>query len=880
MIKWYFYSVFVFLSISVSAQVNEVNALYQASNQLYVEGKLDSCQVLINETLLKSKKADLIWYRLAALNLMADVYYEKNNFEKAVETHFKVLRLCLHDSLIKQRARALNGLGVLYFEQRQFDLAKQYLKQEIHLREKLKDSVKLANNLINLSSVYRNINQNDSVLYYLNQAGLIAEKKNKASLLANYYNNKGNYYFSVLKSKSDRRFADSSIFYYDKASAIWIKKNDLKNALKPITNLGFVLQYNKQHPLALKQFLRAEKIADSLGLIYEKITIYGNLAEACFNLKEYLKSSNYYKKLIDAKDSVQKIKTREFTVKLDKQYELENKSKTILEQALDLEQKNNSINNQRKQLYLFLLVFIILAVCIVFGIIYANFNKRLNKRIEQAKETFFVNIMHEIKTPLSMIQAPLKALKPKLTDEESLYYLSLAEKNSHRLNQLMSQMLEISKMDSAKYRLNMSTGDVLSFISDLFPNYEKHASDNHIRFYTETSGSSQLALFDKDALEKIITNLLLNAIKYNRANGIVGCSVSLEDQNDDLNLLIDVWDTGIGIPKNEQEKLFSRFFRSQKSSKDVKGIGIGLSLVKDIVTAHSGKIWFTSEEDVGSRFTVEIRLKKSSHSSENSFITNGEDLPLILLIEDDEDILAFLSTFLNSKHLSIIKAQNGLIARAILQNTIPDLIITDLMMPELDGLSFIKELKLNKDLNHIPILVLSAKSNPQSRVDVINAGAQVFLSKPFVPEEVYSIIISQLELINQYKKQIKHAVESKEVDLTVEEKYSSTQPYIQKLFTFIFQHIDNTDLGVEFLADLMATNRSHFQRKVKSLTGYSPSELIKIIRLEKAREYLLAKKGNVTEVAYMVGFSSQSYFTKCFSEYFQKSPSEMLQSHA
>lgn len=877
--RFLFYSLFTIVSFVSYAQTDSLQLLHQKINELFRNRQYDSVEVVAGHMLEKASSPKFITYQLFVYNFLANASYERHEPKEAFKHYYTALRLCTHDSLIKQKARALNGLGSLYFEQKQFDMAKKVYKEEIALREKTGDSLLLASNLINLCSVYRKLLQNDSVIYFLNKAGAILNKKNKPALLAYYFNTKANHYFTLFNAKPLGSYADSAMHYYDKALQIWIDKNDMRNALKPLANMGYVYQHVKQYPKALARFHRAEHIADSLQLLEEKIIIYGNIAETYFDAKDYLQSANYLKKVMSIKDSVQKMEVNQYSAMLEKQYQLENKSKTIVQQALELEKQNNKINTQQKQLYLYLLLLIILLAVVFAVVVYLNFNKRLHKKVEEAKEKFFVNIMHEIRTPLSMIQAPLKALKPKLSDAESLQYISLAEKNTDRLNELMTQMLDVSKIDSSNYTLNFSTGYPGDLLKEIAESYRKQAQEKDIRFVTELDVANKLVLFDRDALEKIIGNLLSNAIKYTPAHGIVGLRISNEEKESALVLNMEVWDTGIGIPKAEQEQLFNRFFRSSNSRDKTKGTGIGLSLVRELVHACKGRIWFSSEEHKGSRFSVELNMQTAAETLSSHNHIKHDELPLILVVEDDEDIGSFLSAYLESKGFSVVKAANGVVAQTILENTVPDLIITDLMMEKMDGLSFIRHIKSNKGLDHIPVIVLSAKSNSQSRVEVLNAGAQGFISKPFVPEELYSIIHNQLELIHKLKKELNDHLVINEKVLSAEEKFVSSDPYIQKLFGLVFTHLDKPELSVEFLADLMATNRSHFQRKVKNLTGYSPSEIIRRIRLEKAREFLKAKKGNITQVAYLCGFSSQSYFTKCFTEQFNETPSAFVQAN-
>jgi len=871
----------------------ELKKLFLRAKKCCSNEELDSALFLSKVLYEEAEKSNSLKYLAKADFVIANVNFSKNNITEALSGYLKALKLAKKINDTDLEATLLNSVGFAYFDQKSYAEAKHFFEEEILIKEKQGDSIKLGSALLNMSSIYRQLGEFEQAASLLQRVRKISFIRKDSSLLANYYNGLASNYFRIFISTNkinaygndsriwDKKFVspelrDSAEIYWLKALKIWQAKNDKANAIIPLFNLGYVYQTRKDHDKALSNYLLAAVIAEDLKMQSKKITLYGNLAEVYYDIKNYRLAADYFRKGSELKDSLQKAESKKYSEKLGKQYQLET-NKTIELQKLSLELKNNEISSQRKQIYFYILLFIVMLLLVTGIIFYVTFNKRLTKKIDEAREKFFNNIMHEIRTPLSMIQAPLKTLKPKLSDEESMYYINLAEKNVVRLNELINQMLDISKMDHADYKLNNSVGNMELFLKEITNAYEKSSTDKNIIFISEINYKNTLLIYDKDALEKILTNLLSNAIKYTQAKGTVGLTVNVEDSEGASKLVIDVWDTGIGIAKNEQAKIFDRFFRSEKSANKAQGIGIGLSLVKELVNAYKGKISFTSEENKGTKFTVELNLKHPEQLEVPAQDLLAEsDKPVILLIEDDEDILDFTGNFLGSKDLGIIKAKNGNLAKTLLKNISPNLIVTDLMMDELDGLSFIKEIKANKGLNHIPIIVLSAKSAGQTRVEVLNAGAQAFLSKPFLPEELFSVISNQLELISKIKSELKSKIETQKPDQTAEQKFISTEPYTQKLFDLIFKHLDNSDLTVELLADLMATNRSHFQRKIKNLTGYSPSELIKLIRLEKSKEFLLSKKGNITEVAYMCGFSSQSYFTKCFTQQFGFSPTQIF----
>jgi two-component system sensor histidine kinase ChiS len=881
------------LMFARSFLAQDLEKMYLEAKQHLEKDNNDSA-LRVAKTLLEDATAkNSTKYQIEAYAILGEASFAKNNSTEALSNYFEALKIAKKSGDLVEQEFLLNNVGIVYFDQRNYTEAQKYFEDELKLKEKRGDTIPLCNSMLNLSSIYRRQKDFKKGGEYLDRVRKLAYIRKDSVLLANYYNGQASNYFGIfiLENKIDAygndpklwdrtfkftSYRDSAEIYWKKSYSIWMAKMRKLSALQPLFNLGYVYQTKKDHDRALANYLVAAAIAESLGLQKEKITLYGNLAEEYYDIKNYQLSADYFRKISELRDSLQKEESRNYSEKLSKQYQLETNS-TIELQRLSLELKNKEIAAQRKQIYFYILIFILLLFITAGIITYMTFNKRLNRKIEEAREKFFSNIMHEIRTPLSMIQAPLKTLRPKLNDEESLYYIQLAEKNVQRLNELISQMLDISKIENSTYTLNKKVGHPEQLFRDLLPGFEKLATEKKQHFVSTINVPHELMIFDKDALEKITGNLLSNAIKYTSDNGSVGINVNIEDTENLGRLIIEVWDTGVGIPKADQEKIFTRFFRSGHTENKASGVGIGLSLVKDIVNACKGKISFISEPGKGTKFTAEIPLERAEHAAESPAEINAESgKPVIMLIEDDQDILDFNAGFLGSKDLEIVKAKNALNAKTLLKNIAPDLIVTDLMMDGLDGLSFIKEIKGNKGLNHIPIIVLSAKSSGQTRVEVLAAGAQAFLSKPFLPEELYSVIGNQLELINKIKKELRTNIETPKPDVKAEEKFKSTEPYTQKLFDLIFKQLDNSELSVELLADLMATNRSHFQRKIKSLTGYSPSELIKMIRLEKSKEFLLAKKGNITEVAYMCGFSSQSYFTKCFTQRFGFSPTQLF----
>lgn len=825
-------------------------------------------------SLTEAEKINSNYHIIRANYIEANIYAQQNKTKEAVDCFYKALKLCKDTSENDQKLLIYNGLGLLHYQQGDKNKAKQFFKEEIKIRRQMHDVKRLANNIINLSAMHRALKEYDSSLYLLVELKEIVNTTKDEKLKGYYYNANAIYYHSIYKRDSLISQLDSAINNYERSLAVWLKMDDKTEAFRPLFNLGHAYHDKKQFVKALGYYKRVEELASFLKLFREKVIIYGNIAEAYYDLKDFKQSADYFRKYIEVKDSVNKAEIADYALQLDKQFQTEKNRETIQQQKLEIAEQELQINRQSKQVYFYLLIIVLVLTIAIFSFVYFNFKKRVNQKTEEAKRKFFSNVVHEIRTPLSMIQAPLKVLKTKYSSEDDQYNITIAERNIGRLNELVNQMLDISKIESTQYVLNETYGDLEIFLSQIVNSYTKIAAEKNIILLHQFNLPIKLMFFDKDAFEKIIGNLLSNAIKYTPPNNQIGIEVFSYETESDLKLTLNVWDTGTGISAVDQTKIFNRFYRSAETATTTKGVGIGLSLVKDLVNLLNGTIEVKSKEKKGSTFTVTVSFKTVDSKDVEQPAVIDENAPLVLLVEDDLEILNFNANYLNKNNISVLKSVNGKQALELMEKTLPDLIITDLMMPEVDGLSLLTAVRKNEVTNHIPIIVLSAKASSESRMEALKIGAQAYLSKPFLPDELLTLVVNQLEILSKKKIEFKEQIAQPEK--TVEEKYAGTEPYTQKLFAIIFKQLDNPELSVEGLADQMATNRSHFQRKVKAITGISPSDLIRIIRLEKAKEFLLAKKGNITEVAYQSGFSSQSYFTKCFTQHFGISPTQML----
>jgi signal transduction histidine kinase/CheY-like chemotaxis protein/AraC-like DNA-binding protein len=864
-----FFILVLFFLVSASNAQKSLKSIDKELGECYDRKQFDSAFFLSEQLLKEARKKDSSLYIVKALYQKALSLNAMDSVKLAIDVYYEGLKACKDTSHNRYKASILNNLGVINSEQKNFDVAKSYHKQEIQTRKEIGDTARIITGLINLSSMHRRLKELDSSGYVLAQAKAFMGVQRDSKTFAHFNHAMGTHFQTLYKRDSLSSQLDSAVKYYSSSLNTWIKLKNMKEALRPLFNMGLIYHARKDFAKALENYKKAEEIVTNGKLEQEKVTVYGNLAELYWDMGDFRRSSDYFRTYIETKDALQKEEVNYYALELDKQHQSEKQKEIIQAQKLELAERN-----KRMYLYLFLAALAFVLLILIIG--YFSFTKRLRLRVEAAKKKFFTNVVHEIRTPLSMIQAPLSVLRSKAHSQEDESQFELAERNVKRLNELITQMLDISKIETDKYVLNATFGDLELFFLHIVSNYSKMALEKNIALITNFNFNSKLAFFDKDALEKITGNLLDNAIKYSTVGSQVGISAGSDETEHGIELYMNVWDTGIGIPLADQQNIFNRFYRSSKTKGESSGTGIGLSLVKDLVDLQKGTISFASEEGSGSSFAVNLSLKNAGQIS-GAFTSAGSGVSAyqVLLVEDDRDILDFNAGLLAKNNLNVLRATTAEEALKLIEKNLPDLIVSDIMLPGMQGAEFLRTIRKNPETDHIPFIVLSAKLSVPSRMDLLDAGAQNYLTKPFLPNELVAVVLNQLEILDKRKKEFKQLIEAPEKK--TDEKFTEQDPYIKKLYEMILKNLDDASFSVERLADLMAINRSHFQRKVKALTGFSPSEIIKTIRLEKAKELLLKKAGNVTEVADLTGFSSQSYFTKCFTEHFGVTPTQIVQ---
>ncbi|GAA4382544.1 7TM diverse intracellular signaling domain-containing protein [Hymenobacter koreensis] len=524
------------------------------------------------------------------------------------------------------------------------------------------------------------------------------------------------------------------------------------------------------------------------------------------------------------------------------------------------------------------------------------------QELDELKTRFFTNISHELRTPLTLIISPLEQLLSEAGHEPGASArpeYSLMLRNARRLLQLINQLLDVARLESGQMRLAAAPADLTQQVRYSVAAFGSLAESRDVTLTVEVPPDPLEVYLDVDQFDKILYNLLGNALKFTPAGGKVQVSVAASGNA----ALVRVHDTGVGIPAEHLPLVFDRFHQVDSNLTRLHdGTGIGLALVKELVALHHGTVHVTSTVGEGTTFTVEIPLGCSHLPPEelatapiNSLAPSVPELrearqhivneaeadtidasrPLVLVVEDNAEVRDYLRSCL-AADFRVLTAADGEQGLQRITAAVPDLVVSDLMMPQLNGLDLCQRLRADERTSHIPVILLTARSEQETRLEGFEMGADEYLTKPFRPEELRARIhhlIRQRELLRQrFSRELK--LELSEISVT-----STDEAFLTRAIGVVEQHLGNSDFSVEAFAEHMAMSRVQLHRKLKALTDQSTSEFVRTLRLRRAAVLLQGQAGHIAEVAESVGFANISYFTKCFRELYHQTPSEYAANH-
>lgn len=516
-------------------------------------------------------------------------------------------------------------------------------------------------------------------------------------------------------------------------------------------------------------------------------------------------------------------------------------------------------------------------------------NSKKEIEIHEAKIYFFTMIAHEIRTPVSLIIGPLeKIMQSTHIPTNERQELEIIDRNSQRLLYLVNQLLDFRKVEQKEIRMKFSSQSIKELMQAVCERFSPTLQQNGVSFSVTYPDEHFHADVDKEALTKVLSNLLTNANKYTQSR----IEVRFQEHPEKQTFSIEVKDNGKGMNEEELKKIFKPFYQA---SENKPGTGIGLSIVKGIVEAHHGQIKVTSQQGHGSSFMITLPQKQENLSAEEEENQAGnplpEDiipeqnatasmsqkvLPIMLIVDDNEDMLHFLSSHFQTSY-TIVTAVDGVDALNKLKEQEVALIISDWMMPNMNGIDLCKAVRNNQLTSHIPFILLTAKTDTEAKITSMNCGADAYIEKPFSLQYLEACIKNLLELRLQLRQKFS---QMPTVSINSIAANQNDKVFLEKMNHLIEENLNNEELSVDFLAEKLCISRSGLFVKIKGLANTTPNEMIQIIRLKKAASLLLENQYRINEVSYMVGFNNPSYFSKCFQKQFGMKPGEYIASHA
>lgn len=816
--------------------------------------------------------------RIAAMDLASDCYYEAITCAHLFKGHEEDPRF------LKNKVSALNGLGNLYMKMDHPDEAEKLFREALKGEEQLGNHLGMAINTANLGSILEHRDELDSALYYYRrsfQENTIAKSVVGVALCYGHFG----------KIHERRGQLDSAIFYYSKAYEQLNRRKDRWHWLESCISLARV-NFIKGNPEKAKQYLSgALATAKDLNSWNHLSSIYDLRAEINGKEKQWKLA---YDDIISAsayRDSLEFEKQMNHVQTLQNDYQ-EQMSKA----ALEAERMKTEAARKRQRLVLFISAVMLALFLIILWLLYyvlqmrsRNYEAKISA--EKARQEFFTNVTHDFRTPLTVIIGQAALIQSRKNNDEDVGAAEAIIRQGDVLMDLVGQILDLSKVKSAIGNAEWRRGSIQPLLTMAVENARLAASEKLITVnITQSKELSEMEMdFIPDFIKKIFANILSNAVKYTDRGG----RIHVEANCDERFFKWSVSDNGIGIKSEDVEKVFTPFFRTE-SAGDRPGSGIGLTLVRQMVEAMDGTVSVESVEGSGSTFTVTIPMRhfkaekiepyspqntgkaESKSTADRRDEENRQDdmeKPIVLVVEDNADIAQYIGDILRSEY-NIITASNGRHGLNAIFEDIPDLVITDLMMPDVNGLELCRKIRASESANHIPTIIVTAKDREEDRLAGIEAGADAFLVKPFNAEELKMIAHNLLESRRVLREKLLAEINSTEDIKEVSANDPQNNQFLSKVTGIILQDLSSQELSVDYLAGKLCMSPSSVNRKIKGVTGMSTAAYITATKISVAKKLLSTTDKAVGEISDLCGFEYQSYFNRIFKNQTGCTPAE------
>ncbi|MBX3239153.1 MAG: tetratricopeptide repeat protein [Chitinophagaceae bacterium] len=887
-------------AISISEDIKDKKLLSRSYNQLYLlyyqKGDYDSATLAAERSLAIAREINF-------KNMLARGHQNFGILNSIKGRH----TAAIENFLISEQyytglgddfalAMLLGNLGVTFQEAGNLDKALEYMHKELALSTKIKNEHLQAWSMVNLGSVHSQSGRSDSVLHYYDQSLEIARRINNHDLIITNLDNIGSYY------SGQKAYEKATQFLMD----AFLLAEQTGYSYQNVYTAGHMAEnYLAQGKLDSAMYYAEKKldIAVRNELINDQKLAYAILARIYSAQKDYAKAYDALVSHTAINDSIFSTEKSKQIEELRERYESEKKDNLIL-----LLQEQQEAATFRRTAYM-------LAGLLIGGVLLLLYfrertisrkNLRLlekEQELERMKSRFFTNISHEFRTPLTLILGPIDMLNSGPLDPQQKLHVGMLQRNANRLLSLTNQLLDLAKLESGKLRLQATRGDIVSFMNGIIHAFDSLAETKGIRLTTDLQERRLEVYFDTEKIETALINLLSNAFKFTPEGGriAVGLRTSTQPDNRDC-CIITIRDNGSGIPENELEDVFNRFYRAANAnSRGYEGTGVGLALTRELIELHKGSVDIVSREGEGTEVTIQLPLGRSHLSDSEIFIADnaGEQTwtegyvpdgftgasideamnhpagmqsdPILLVIEDNEEVMLYIRTILSGSY-RLLEATDGEQGIKMAIEHIPDLVICDIMLPKKDGYEVSATLKEEEKTSHIPVILLTARSTLEDKLRGLMTRADDYLTKPFIPRELLARIRNLIESRKQLREKYNRQLILKPREITVD---SIDEAFLGRVMKAIEENLLNESFNMEQLGKEVGMSRSQIHRKLHALTNQSATQFIRSYRLNRAMDLIRQDAGSISEIAYSVGFSSPSYFNRCFIQHFGCTPTEV-----
>lgn len=783
------------------------------------------------------------------------------------------------------KAIAENGVGNIYLVQREYEKALYYFRESIKYGFKNNNSFHQELCYGNLGETYMYLNQSDSAKYYINKCLELAVKRK-------YPMSQGICYMLLGQVEMNQKQYHKAYEHFEKSLVIQRDIKDKRYLSSILIHHGSAAEKLNKNLEAEKNLLEGRAISKEIHSIDHLIFSNQALYELYYKTKRYQEACDALMLTKNYTDSLYNSEKLRVTNDLEFKYQSEQKTQQI--ELLNARNQliGESKKMQRNQLGVLILLFGGLAAFFYFRYQTKQRVTHELRNINKMKSKFFSNISHEFRTPLTLIKGPIEKQLRTVKNETKREDLELVLRNSNRMLSLVDQLLNISKIDAGHFAISAQEGDLSTLLKGISNSFNFQANEKLIEYKTEICETG-LVWFDHNIVEIVVTNILSNAFKFVPTKGKVGISAIIFNKK----LKIIITNSGCNLTKQELTHVFDRFYRGGDS--EIQGTGIGLSLVKELCKLYRTDIRVFLSSDHVICFEIDLPIIKEhfkhkeiseiSTKQEKPFNIQGmaieadsteeignDEMPILLIVEDNSDMRKYIKSCFKFDY-KILEAEDGEFGIQLAQKFIPDIIISDVMMPNVGGVELCNRLRSDEKTNHIPIILLTAKVGEENTLEGLKSGADDYITKPFNAEalliKVERLVANRKAIQDKYQKELI----INPLNLVFE---SEEEKFARSLQNILEKHLSDPDFSVEQFCELTSMSRTQLHRKLKAVTGLSATAFIRAQRIKMASEILLQPNVSVSEACFSTGFNDTSYFSKCFKEIHGCTPTEYLRQHS